>query len=316
MPDYEIYNYWNGGSDDLVGSDIKGYIDGFLKYWYPNQPILIGLFLLGCPPGHNEEKDGPPPPPPPPPPSNKRQKRNRKPKKMDNKCCNEIRKELRRISKVLAIESFEKQRILIDEELYNPTLDPEDKKKREIHIIDNYAELSIILMSMIDRHGFDLPIKVQIADSDKLKEGQQEIQLEYNSASAALRGLLELAWEAKSHDAVQNQFLVRLAFMLTRTIKIAASAAESIRFLIEAIGIPFRWEKSRLPLEFNLFRKKKGKGFGNPKKEEEIKKENLEEILPEIMQDSSYDLPVPRLEKDRDDLRMMIAQMLIILSRK
>jgi len=273
--------------------------------------------------------NGPSPPPSPspsptpaPPPGGKWNPPPKK-KKMDP-CCKATNSMLRKISKVLAVDQLEKGKFKVSEELINPRIDPKDKDKREMLEIRNYAEASVFLMQLVDRHGFDLPIKVYIEDTDKAQAGNQEASFSYNSPSAALQAMLELLYELKNDSANRLNLQVRLAYLTTRLMKTAAYASEGVREIINILGVPVRGKKMKLPLEFNLFAAKpsENKGFKPP---EDGKKpastpateESLESMLPKLLKESNYNLVVPgKVDPGVDDIRQMLAKILIILSSR
>jgi len=241
---------------------------------------------------------------------------------MDN-CCKETASMLRKIMKVLAVDEIEKKGIKIPKEFLAPGGTGQLK-------VSNYAELQLNLFRTVNRYGIDTPIVVKIKDVNKAKEGDQSVEVHFNSPAAAIQGLIELAIENKGDAATRLQIQVRLVYAVTRTLKMVAGIGETIREVIKMLGSPFKWKMIRLPLEFDLSAGKNqtsGKGFGNKSQSKdsdealapglEVNDEDTtESMLPYLLKTSDYQLPVPRFVEDEDDLQDFLTKIILLLGRQ
>ena len=243
------------------------------------------------------------------------------PKKMTN-CCDATTSMLRKLMKVLAVDEIEKRGVRIPKEFLAPGGQGHLK-------VDNYAELLLNLYRTVNRYGIDTPIVVKIKDVNKAKEGDQGVEVQFNSPAAAIQGLVELAIENKGDAATRLQIQVRLIYAVTRTLKIVAGIGETVREIIKMLGSPFKWTTTKLPLEFDLSAgktKASGKGFGTKPGQnsnddlapglEASDEDTTESMLPAILRASSYDLPIPRFQQSEDDIQDFLTKIILLLGRK
>ena len=168
-------------------------------------------------------------------------------------------------------------------------------------------------LHIVNRYGIDAPITAIVEDSDLTKAGKQENEFTYTSPGTAIKAILELLLEMKAENGARLEIQVRLASAITRTLKIAAGVSESVSTIIKMLGIPVRPKQKLLPLEFNLFAGKKGKGFAKTAASGRSagSETQLESILPNFLKDSQYELPAPTFNPDDDDIRELLVKILV-----
>jgi len=233
---------------------------------------------------------------------------------MPESCCESLKADIEDIKEVLATKEMLAKKIIIPGELLEIQTDGKPVPKPEI--ILNYGQMAHAILLAINRYGIDSPIKVEIEDTDTTKKGKQSDEFTYNSPAVALQAILELLWEIKGDSASRLKIQVRMAYAITRTLKIVAGVGESVRSIIKMLGLPFRYDKKKVPLEFNLASAKKG--FGKEERRgrqgTSSTESELEALLPGLLQETEYDLPVPHFDADEDDdIRELLVKILIAL---
>jgi hypothetical protein len=231
---------------------------------------------------------------------------------MPDRCCEALQADIEDIKTVLAVESLLKKKVEIPGELMEIQTEGTPTAKSEI--ILNYIQMAHAILLTINRYGIDAPIKVQIEDSDTTKKGNQSDEFTYNSGAVALQAILELLWEIKGDSASRLKIQVRIAYVVTRILKIVAGVSESVRTLIKMIGLPFRYDKKKLPLEFNLVAAKRKKGFGREvKKGTSLTESEVEALLPNLLEETEYEVPAPVFDAKNEDIRELLVKIYIAL---
>ena len=300
----ETITSWEWGFNNWVWDDeIKGSLSAWDKTF---KKISIGTsFDYYTITDGTRAKCFPETPAPPPPSAG-----NRPPMKED--CCKQLSADLADLKEVLAVKEILRKKFKIPGELLEIKTEGMPDPKPEILL--NYAQVANAILLAINRYGIDAPIKVEIQDSDTTKKGDQSMEFTYNSPSVALQAILELLWELKGDNASRLKIQVRMAYAVTRILKIVAGLGESVRTMIKMLGIPFRYDEKKLLLEFNLAAAKKGSGFGkssNARKGTSSTEQELESLLPSLLSETEYKLPVPILDAQDDDIRGLLVKILI-----
>ncbi|WP_293298902.1 MULTISPECIES: hypothetical protein, partial [unclassified Microcoleus] len=239
------------------------------------------------------------PPPPNPPPR----------KEMDD-CCRDSIRMLRDLTKVFEVRKVLAGKVTIPGELMEI---PEEGKTLLPEKLQNYPQMVHAILLAVNRHGIDAPIVVEIEDTDKTTAGDQSAIYTYNSPGVAMQAALEMLHELKAAGNARLSIQIGIAFAVTRILKIVAGVSESIREIIKMLGMPFRYKPKKMQLEFNLAGMKKGYGKDSkPKEFTEMSKEELESIIPTLLEGSECDVPVPTFTpSEADDLRQMICKLTI-----
>lgn len=232
---------------------------------------------------------------------------------MPESCCESLKADIEDIKEVLATKEILAKELQIPGELLEiqtygmPTPKPE--------ILLNYAQVANATLLAINRYGIDAPIQVQIKDTDTTEKGDQSDEFTYNSPAVAMQAMLELLWEIKGDSASRLKIQVRMAYAITRVLKIVAGVGESVRALIKMLGLPFRYKQKKLALEFNLGAAKKGSGFGKNqgRKGTSSTEAELESLLPGLLKETEYDLPVPEFDAEDDDIRELLVKILMAI---
>jgi hypothetical protein len=230
---------------------------------------------------------------------------------MPDRCCEALQADIEDIKTVLAVESFLKKKVEIPGELLEIQTDGKSVPKPET--ILNYAQMAHAVLLTINRYGIDAPIKVEIEDTDTTKKGKQSDEFTYNSGAVALQAILELLWEIKGDSASRLKLQVRIAYAVTRILKIVAGVGESVRTLLKMLGLPLRYDKKKLILEFNLAAAKRGKGFGNTTKGTTSTEAEVETLLPGLLEETEYEVPVPVFDAKDEDIRELLVKIHIAL---
>ncbi|WP_293126889.1 hypothetical protein [Microcoleus sp. bin38.metabat.b11b12b14.051] len=230
---------------------------------------------------------------------------------MNNNCCEEILDLLDEFKEVLALKEFKTKKISIPGEMI--AIQTEGMPAPPDEIISNYPQMLSAILLAVNRYGIDAPITAIVEDSDLTKAGKQENEFTYTSPGTAIKAILELLLEMKAENGARLEIQVRLASAITRTLKIAAGVSESVSTIIKMLGIPVRPKQKSLPLEFNLFAGKKGKGFAKAETSGRSagSETQLESILPNFLKDSQYELPAPTFNPDDDDIRELLVKILV-----
>lgn len=233
---------------------------------------------------------------------------------MPESCCESLKADIEDIKQVLATKEMLGRKMQIPGELLEIQTDGMPTPKPEFLL--NYAQVANATLLAINRYGIDAPIQVQIKDTDTTKKGDQSDEFTYNSPSVAMQAILELLWEIKGDNASRLKIQVRIAYAVTRALKIVAGVSESIRTLIKMLGLPFHYGSKKLLLEFDLSAAKKGSGFGksqNARKGTSSTEAELEALLPGLLTEVEYELPVPVLNAEDDDIRELLVKILIAI---
>ena len=255
--------------------------------------LEAGTVRVAPPPELPIEK--PPPPPP-----------------IMSNCCKESKVDLARVEE--ALERLEQvigtREILNDPQGYavpNKMLIPGGEG---YSFSKNYLNIFTWLFAAIDRYGFDGPIIVDIADVDKGKAGNQSLQMQVNSLSTAIQTLLSLAVENKGDQATRLNIQIRLAFMLTRLMRMMHKMYYLVVAILEGLGIPtIKKYIKNIPFEFNL--NPEDLGFG--KKAEQLDTMNEDELeaqLPKILDTKEMDLIVEQFKPNQLDLRGFLLKLI------
>lgn len=227
-------------------------------------------------------------------------------------CCKENKVDLARLEE--AIERLEQvigtREILNDAQGYavpNKMLIPGGEG---YSFSKNYLNIFTWLFAAIDRYGFDGPIVVDVADVDKGKAGNQSLQMQVNSLSTAIQTLLSLAVENKGDQATRLNIQIRLAFMLTRLMRMMHKMYYLVVAILEGLGIPtIKKYIKNIPFEFNL--NPEDLGFG--KKAEQLDTMNEDELeaqLPKILDTKEMDLIVEQFKPNQLDLRGFLLKLI------
>lgn len=233
---------------------------------------------------------------------------------MPETCCEALKADIEDIKTVLATKEMLAKKFVIPGELLEITT--EGKKAPKPEILLNYPQAINAILLAIDRYGIGGPIAVEIKDIDKTKAGDQSSEFTYNSPTIAIQAILELLWELKGDSASRLNIQVRLAYAITRLLKIVAGIAESIKALLKITGIPFGYDKKKLPLEFDLVAAKKESKSARQRKAPKgtsQTEEELEALLPALLSDVEYELPIPIFNPEDDDIRELLVKILITL---
>ena len=227
-----------------------------------------------------------------------------------DECCRDSIKMLRRLSIVMQVDSVLKGKVQIPGELIAI---PEEGKALPPEILQTYPQMVNAILLAINRHGMDAPIIVEIEDTDKTTAGDQEAVYTYNSPAVAMQAALEMLHELKAAGNARLSIQIGIAFAVTRILKTVAGIGESIREIIKMLGMPFRYKPKKMLLEFNLSGIKKGYGKDSkPKEFAEMSKEELENIIPTLLEGSECDVPVPTFTaSEADDIRQMLCKLTI-----
>ena len=232
------------------------------------------------------------------------------PRKQMDDCCRESMRMLRNLSTVMQVDNVLKGKMQIAGELIAI---PEEGKTLPPEILQTYPQMVNAILLAVNRHGMDAPIVVEIEDTDKTTAGDQSAVYTYNSPSVAMQATLEMLHELKAAGNARLSVQIGIAFAVTRILKIVAGASESIREVIKMLGMPFRYKPKKMLLEFNLAGIKKGYGKNSkPKEFSEMSKEELESIVPTLLEGSECDIPVPTFTtSEADDIRQMLCKLTI-----
>lgn len=174
----------------------------------------------------------------------------------------------------------------------------------------NYLNIFTWLFASIDRYGFDGPIIVDIADTDKGKAGDQGLKIQVNSLSTAIQTLLSLAVENKGDQATRLNIQIRLAFMLTRLMRMMHKMYYLVVAILEGLGIPTIKKRIKdIPFEFNL--NPDDLGFGKKaEKLDTMNEDELEAQLPKILDTKEMDLIVEQFKPNQLDLRGFLLKLI------
>lgn len=289
------WEYWNENCTGIL-SDVSE--DGTSVSFA--QLVPLAVLVNGEPPIENPPIENPPiekPPPPPPIMSN---------------CCKESKVDLARVEE--ALERLEQvigtREILNDPQGYavpNKMLIPGGEG---YSFSKNYLNIFTWLFAAVDRYGFDGPIVVDIADVDKGKAGNQSLQMQVNSLSTAIQTLLSLAVENKGDQATRLNIQIRLAFMLTRLMRMMHKMYYLVVAILEGLGIPtIKKYIKNIPFEFNL----NPEDLGFDKKAEKLdtmNEDELESQLPKILDTKEMDLIVEQFKPNQLDLRGFLLKLI------
>lgn len=227
-----------------------------------------------------------------------------------DECCRESIRMLRNLTMVMQVRSVLEGKVQFPGELIAI---PEEGKALPPEVLRTYPEMINAIFLTVNRHGMDGPITVEIEDTDKTAAGNQEAIYTYNSPAIAMQAALEMLHEIKAAGNARLSIQIGIAFAVTRILKIAGGIGESIREIIKMLGMPFRYKPKKMLLEFNLAGIKRGYGKDSkPKEFSEMSKEELENIIPTLLEGSECDIPVPTFTpSESDDIRQMLCKLTI-----
>ncbi|EDZ94113.1 hypothetical protein AmaxDRAFT_3181 [Limnospira maxima CS-328] len=223
---------------------------------------------------------------------------------MNKECCDDLIKMTREIHKALGV------RKLLDKSFQIPAnmMIPEGRGN---HINKDYLEIMSDLFKTIDNYGFDAPVTVTVQDTNKAQEGDQSIELKFNSLGAILKAQTELLIELKGDSANRLNIQIRLAYIMTRMYRTLAKLYYRTSAILDGLGIPIISKVVTLPIEFNVFGKKHwgaGKGFGKDNKKGQEPKLDLndedttEAMLPDLLEIHDYEIEVDEFRAKSNDL--------------
>ncbi|MDT9200219.1 MAG: hypothetical protein P5687_19275 [Limnospira sp. PMC 1042.18] len=226
------------------------------------------------------------------------------PDDMNKDCCDDLIKMTREIHKALGV------RKLLDKSFQVPAnmMMPEGRGN---HQNKDYLEIMSDLFKTIDNYGFDAPVTVTVQDTNKAQEGDQSIELKFNSLGAILKAQTELLIELKGDSANRLNIQIRLAYIMTRMYRTLAKLYYRTSAILDGLGIPIISKVVTLPIEFNVFGKKHwgaGKGFGKDNKKGQEPKLDLndedttEAMLPDLLEIHDYEIEVDEFRAKSNDL--------------
>ncbi|MDT9276712.1 MAG: hypothetical protein P5680_19245 [Limnospira sp. PMC 737.11] len=226
------------------------------------------------------------------------------PDDMNKDCCDDLIKMTREIHKALGV------RKLLDKSFQIPAnmMIPEGRGN---HQNKDYLEIMSDLFKTIDNYGFDAPVTVTVQDTNKAQEGDQSIELKFNSLGAILKAQTELLIELKGDSANRLNIQIRLAYIMTRMYRTLAKLYYRTSAILDGLGIPIISKVVTLPIEFNVFGKKHwgaGKGFGKDNKKGQEPKLDLndedttEAMLPDLLEIHDYEIEVDEFRAKSNDL--------------
>lgn len=211
----------------------------------------------------------------------------------NDECCRANLALLRRIAKSLETDKMLDDGLTLPIELFTPEGGTKTIK------LTSYMQLFNILFRTLDHRTMG-QIDINILDNNKVKEGNQSVQLRTINASGYYKALFETLLESKGESGDQLQILVRMMWSLTQLTKLAVVINENTKVLIEYFAVPFKELISKVTVPFDIsLGGKLSKGFGakdEPSDKEILKvleqdtEEAAESILSKLM--NVWQMPV------------------------
>ncbi len=126
------------------------------------------------------------------------------------------------------------------------------------------------ILERVQNHLGVHPFKVSLTDANAAKAGNQKIEAQFASGTAAMRKIVELSLENKGDAAVWLNLLVRMSVAIAQILQVTTIASKGVRALASYIRMPIKEKISyiKMPFDISLGQRKKQKGF-DPKKQKE-----------------------------------------------
>ena len=204
-------------------------------------------------------------------------------KNMNKDCCKDIEKlekMIKQIHKALDVKE------LLDNNFKAPNrlIAPNGKGSQKLKTYLDIAQYQIRVADHLGIH----PFKASLSDANAAQAGNQKVEAQFVSGTAAMRKIVELLLENKGDAAARLNLMVRSAIIQAQILNAVTIAAQSIKSLASFVGMPIKEKLSYIKMPFDIsLGARKAKGF-DPKKASEAIKINTEaateEILPKFLQ--------------------------------
>jgi hypothetical protein len=259
----EYKNSWRQSLGDFINSY------GPLKYY---------RFCNGVYRPANPQKKPPPPP------------LNQKEQEDDMGCCPqtnallyELLEKVDKLSEIVGVEEF-------PAELPKRLIYPNGKGNEKI---ESLVELLGYQVKQIDRAVGYLPQKIKIVDTNPGQPGNQSVEVEIHSFADFAKEVLQYLIDTEGDGDVTNNMLVRTLYELGFIHQGMVQADAMLDAICEHLDFKQRWKKVKVPFAFDPYAGTKGKsgqGFGQSANDNT--EENVEELLPKLLQNTEVDIRV------------------------
>lgn len=263
LTDNNDYTSWRQSLGDFIGSY------GPLKYY---------RFCDGVYRPTNQQKKPPPPP------------LDQKKQEDDMGCCPqtnallyELLDKVDKLSEIVGVDEF-------PAELPKRLIYPNGKGNEKI---DSLVELLGYQVKQIDRAVGYLPQKIKIADTNPGQPGNQSVEVEIHSFADFAKEVLQYLIDTEGDGDVTNNMLVRTLYELGFIHQGMVQADAMLDAICEHLDFKQRWKKVKVPFAFDPYAGTKGKsgqGFGQSANDNT--EENVEELLPKLLQNTEVDIRV------------------------
>lgn len=263
LTDNNDYSSWRQSLGDFIGSY------GPLKYY---------RFCDGVYRPTNQQKKPPPPP------------LDQKEQEDDMGCCPqtnallyELLDKVDKLSEIVGVDEF-------PAELPKRLIYPNGKGNEKI---DSLVELLGYQVKQIDRAVGYLPQKIKIADTNPGQPGNQSVEVEIHSFADFAKEVLQYLIDTEGDGDVTNNMLVRTLYELGFIHQGMVQADAMLDAICEHLDFKQRWKKVKVPFAFDPYAGTKGKsgqGFGQSANDNT--EENVEELLPKLLQNTEVDIRV------------------------
>ncbi len=263
LTDSNGYTSWRQSLGDFIDSY------GPLKYY---------RFCSGVYRPANQQKKPPPPP------------LDQKEQEDDMGCCPqtnallyELLDKVDKLSEIVGVDEF-------PAELPKRLIYPNGKGNEKI---DSLVELLGYQVKQIDRAVGYLPQKIKIADTNPGQPGNQTVEVEIHSFADFAKEVLQYLIDTEGDGDVTNNMLVRTLYELGFIHQGMVQADAMLDAICEHLDFKQRWKKVKVPFAFDPYAGTKGKsgqGFGQSANDNT--EENVEELLPKLLQNTEVDIRV------------------------
>ncbi|PIG94584.1 hypothetical protein [Gloeocapsopsis sp. IPPAS B-1203] len=263
LTDSNEYISWRQSLSDFISS---------------NRPLKYYRFCNGVYRPTNQQKKPPPPP------------LDQKEQEDDMGCCpqtnallDELIEKVDKLSEIVGVDEF-------PAELPKRLIYPNGKGNEKI---DSLVELLGYQVKQIDRAVGYLPQKIKITDTNPGKPGNQSVEVEIHSFADFAKEVLQYLIDTEGDGDITNNMLVRALYELGFIHQGMVQADAMLDAVCEHLDFKQRWKKVKVPFAFDPYAGTKGKsgqGFGQSANDNT--KENVEELLPKLLQNTEVEIRV------------------------
>lgn len=203
-------------------------------------------------------------------------------------CCKDIEKLeklIKQTHKALAVKELLDKGLEVPNRLAAPNAKGQKK-------LENYLDIATWQMRISDHLGIH-PFKASLSDANAAKAGNQKVEIQFASGTAALNKIVELLLENKGDAAARLNLQIRSAVALAQILKVATITSKTASAIANFIGMPLKEKisKIKMPFDVSLGKRRQLKGFDPSGKREAAieaigmnEEASTEEILPEFLQ--------------------------------